>query len=265
MSEHFPPRGRHDAEAIDHLLAGSGLEGDAGVRAELLELRSLAATAPLPSEAVRALMVPAPAVRDQPAAHNEPAAHDELAAHNEPAAHDELAARRRKKRRAAIAGLAVVVSLAGGATAAAASEGGIPGAFQHLGAAIGSVVSQLAPGAGSAPKQGGPAGSTTESPSGDVRPTPVQSQPGQAPALPEPSAHERGSQAQPGGSAATKAPKVPSRGEPGNGVIPTPPAVPVTPPAVVPPTIDPGKLRPSDLPVPVPIHVEPSPPVIPSK
>ncbi|WOH18457.1 hypothetical protein IRJ34_19235 [Paenarthrobacter sp. GOM3] len=234
MSEHFPPHGRNDADAIDHLLAGSGLEGDAGIRAELLELRSLAATAPSPSEAVRALMVAEPAVRD------------------------ELAVRRRNKRRAAIAGLAVVVSLAGGATAAAASEGGIPGAFQHLGAAIGSVASQLVPGSGHAPQQGAPGGSSPQPPLEEAQPTPSQSQPVPAPVSSAPGVPA--GVPQPGGAVPSQTPKAPQRDVPGKGVIPAPPVVPVTPPAIDPSTIDPSQLRPSDLPVPVPSHAVPKVP-----
>ena len=65
MSEQFAPRGRRDQQAIDHLLADSGLSGDDALRTELLELRSLASTAPLPSDAVRALMAGAPAPATQ--------------------------------------------------------------------------------------------------------------------------------------------------------------------------------------------------------
>ncbi len=274
MSEHIPPRGRNHQQAIDQLLAGSGLEGDAGLRTELLELRSLASTAPLPSDAVRALMAGNPAAVTHRVAvtHQLPTADGPSASSGAPTAvlatvdqtpaqapvdeapaRDELAARRRKKRRAAIAGLAVAVSLAGGATAAAASEGGIPGAFQHFGAAIGSVVSQLAPGSGTAPQQGGPGGSTQQPPPEETKPGPARNQPEPAPSTP--GALDR--VPQPGRGAPSQAPKVPQHDETGKGSIPTPPVVPVTPPAIDPPAIDPSQLRPSDLPVPVPTQVVP--------
>ena len=285
MSEQLTPRGRHDQQAIDHLLADAGLTGDADLRTELLELRSLANTAPLPSDAVRALMVSSPADATQEiaatqqittadgsatssgaptavlatvAAESAPA--NDLPANDPPANDlpvDELAARRRKKRRTAIAGLAVAVSLAGGATAAVASEGGLPGAFQHLGAAIGSVVSQLNPGSGSAPQPDAPAGTTPE-------PLPVREEPQQAPATVKtqptpapPVSPVPAPQPQPGG-ASPHTPKVPSHKEPGNGVIPTPPELPVTPPEIDPSKIDPSKLGPSGVPVPVPSELIPS-------
>ncbi|PRB40737.1 hypothetical protein CQ020_14945 [Arthrobacter sp. MYb23] len=272
MSEQFAPRGRRDQQAIDHLLADSGLSGDDALRTELLELRSLASTAPLPSDAVRALMVSSPVAVTQPitatqqitttegpsASSGAPTAVLATAA-PEPAPVDELAARRRQKRRTAIAGLAVAVSLAGGATAAAASEGGLPGAFQHLGAAIGSVVSQLNPGSGSAPQPDAPAGTTPE-------PVPVPEAPQQAPATvqPQPAPAVPGSpavadpQPQPGVEPSQRTPKTPTPKEPGKGVIPTPPALPVTPPEIDPSKIDPSKLDPSGIPVPVPSELIPS-------
>lgn len=272
MSEQHTPRGRHDQQAIDFLLADAGLTGDADLRTELLELRSLANTAPpMPSAAVRALMVSSPAAATQqitatqqisatqrittadgpvasagaPTAVLATVAAESAPANDLPV--DELAARRRKKRRTAIAGLAVAVSLAGGATAAVASEGGLPGAFQHLGgAAIGSVVSQLNPGSGSAPQPDAPAGTSPE-------PLPVGGEePQQAPAtvVPQPTPAAPGipvvpaPEPQPGG-ASPHTPKVPSHREPGNGVIPTPPGLPVTPPEIDPSKIDPSKLGPS--------------------
>ncbi|MFE4195680.1 hypothetical protein ACFRJ9_07440 [Paenarthrobacter sp. NPDC056912] len=225
MSEHNAPRRGNDEQAIDHLLAGSGLEDANSIRAELLELRSLGSTAPLPSEAVRALMTAGPV------------------------AVDELAARRRRKHRSVVVALAVAVSLAGGATAAAASDGGIPGAIQHIGAAIGSVAGQLAPTPVNVPQQGGPAGSPSE-PEPIQAPqqlTPVSSPPGPAsavPSLPVPSPPGPASAAPkspadavrpdprptPGGGVSPQAPEIPPRIDPGNISIPTPPALPITPP-----------------------------------
>ncbi|MGR0161895.1 hypothetical protein [Paenarthrobacter nitroguajacolicus] len=283
MSEQFAPRGRHDQQAIDHLLADSGLTGDTELRAELLELRSLASTAPVASDAVRALMAGSQvAVTEQIAATQHittadgPAASSgaptavlaAVAPESVPgsAPVDELAARRRKKRRTAIAGLAVAVSLAGGATAAVASEGGLPGAFEHLGSAIGSVVLQLTPGPGNVPQQGGPAG--TPSDQQPVReesePTPAQNQPEQAPAAPgSPAVPAPGPQ--PGGTAqhTPNTPKAPQHEDPGNGIIPSPPALPVTPPEIDPSKIDPSKLGPSGVPVPVPSQLVPSLPARP--
>ena len=283
MSEHLPNRGRSHQQAVhqqavDRFLAESGLEGDAELRTELLELRSLADTAPVPSEAVRALMVHGQVAATQqitttagpvasldaptavlarvedPARAADPARAGALPA-------DELAARRRAKRRTAIAGLAVVVSLAGGATAAAASDGGIPGAFQHLGAAIGSAVSKLTPPSGDANRQGGPAGST---PAPTVPETPAVPDRGQpAPPAPNPSGNPApGDHRQPGGGASPHAPQDPSLRDPGKGAVPKP-AVTVTPPGMDPETIDPAKLRPSGVPVPAPTHVVPGLPADP--
>ncbi|MET3904626.1 hypothetical protein [Paenarthrobacter sp. 4246] len=286
MSNHIPSRGRSHQQAVDRFLADSGLEGEAQLRTELLELRSLADAAPVPSEAVRALMVSGQAAAtqqitttDAPAA-SSGAPTAVLASVGDPARAidpvstvdppregalpaDELAARRRTKRRMAIAGLAVVGSLAGGATAAVASDGGIPGVFQHLGAAIGSVVSQLTPGSGNAPQQGGPAGSTPAPTVEETPAVPDRSQPAPAPAAPHPTGNPApGSPPQPGGGASPRNPKSPLPHEPVNGGIPTP-VVPATQPAIDPSGIDPAKLRPSDIPVPVPTHVVPSPPANP--
>ncbi|MGO4146593.1 hypothetical protein AB4Y77_16060 [Paenarthrobacter sp. YAF11_1] len=256
MSEHFPSRGRRHQQAVDRFLADSGLEGDAELRTELLELRSLADTVPVPSEAVRALMVsaqgavtqqitttdgpaassgaptavlamvgdparlkgPTPAVDPTPPVEPAPAGDP---AHGGALPADELAARRRTKRRTAIAGLAVVVSLAGGATAAAASDGGIPGAVQHLGAAIGSVVSQFTPGSGNAPQQGGPAGSTPVPTVEETPAVPDRSQPAPAPAAPRPSGKPgTDSLPQPGGGASPQIPRIPHPTNPGTAASP---------------------------------------------
>lgn len=125
MSEQ-PARG--GAPGIDKLLAESGLEDAADIRAGLIELRALGAVRPEPSEALRALMVPAASGSFGAA----------------PAPVDELAARRRK-RRLAVTAVAVAASLAAGATAAAASDGGIPGTLDQLGSAVGAAVSKLFP------------------------------------------------------------------------------------------------------------------------
>ena len=54
MNNH-PQRQRPEA-SVDRFLADSGVDDAADIRTELLELRSLAATNPAPSDAVRALM-----------------------------------------------------------------------------------------------------------------------------------------------------------------------------------------------------------------
>ncbi|MHC6222749.1 hypothetical protein [Arthrobacter sp. MMS24-S77] len=127
-------------QGVDRLLAEAGLDEAHEIRTELLELRALANSRPQPSAAVQALMVPASVAAVPVTA----------------APIDQLAARRRRKRRAGIAALAVAASLAAGATAAAASDGGIQGTIEHLGAVVGSVVSQLTPGSGgNAPQQQG--------------------------------------------------------------------------------------------------------------
>ena len=292
MSEDSTPAGRRTArtegytgeQAIDRLLADSGLGDARDIRADLLELRSLASTAPLPSAAVRALMI-----SDRAAGGRSTTA--ELAStvagvptavltsvqgFTDPTSTDELAARRRRKRRTAIAGLAVAVSLAGGATAAAASEGGIPGAFQHLGSTIGSVVSQLTPGSGNGSRQN--PGSPSEQERGrSVTPaTPYPSgrnpagnatsgngaNPGQEPqsGTNGASGHSNSPKAPNGGTPET--PKIPGNGQPGNISIPTP-AAPITPPGIEAPNVTPPTLRQSDIPVPVPTHVVPEEPVTP--
>ncbi|MFK4640956.1 hypothetical protein [Paenarthrobacter histidinolovorans] len=274
MSENTAPRRGNDQQVIDSLLADAGLEDNSGLRTELLELRSLADTAPVPSDAVRALMAGGGAAetRQIPTAEGlsasaAPTAVLTVAAPaDEMAPADELAARRRKKRRAAIAGLAVAVSLAGGATAAAASEGGIPGAFEHLGAAIGSVVSQLTPSSGNAPQPTVPTGTTPEQ--GPVRqesePAVVPGQASPSPAAPSGPAgtvHTDPHPATPGNQ--SQGPKGPSHSEPGKGVLPTAPSLPVTPPEIDPSKLDPSKLEPSDLPVPVPTQLIPTLPADP--
>ncbi|MDI2035478.1 hypothetical protein [Paenarthrobacter nitroguajacolicus] len=260
MSENTAPRRGNDQQVVDSLLADAGLEGNSDLRTELLELRSLANTAPMPSDAVRALMAGGPATTVlQLAPAEEPADEPARGVHDAPI--DELAARRRRKRRTAIAGLAVAVSLAGGATAAAASEGGLPGAFQHLGAAIGSVVSQLAPGTGNAPQPNVPGGSTPgQGPAQqESQPAVVPGQPAPTPAAPTAPAGtaQTDPHATPGGNQ-SQAPKGPAHTEPGKGVIPAAPSLPVTPPDIDPSKLDPSKLEPSNIPVPVPSQLIPT-------
>ena len=271
---------RHQAEAaVDRLLADSGFTQGNDIRDELLELRSLAATAPLPSEAVRALMAGGAAaarittadgpsaVKDLPTAvlaavdagsGGQPAT--EAPAPQAPV-RDELASRRRK-RRAAIAGLAVAVSLAGGATAAAAQEGGIPGTFQHLGAAIGSVVSQLAPGPAPAPQPERPAGPVEELPTHGVHPAPAApnttDSAGGATGTGPSTGTDHGNSLKPQGGGVSQTPKTP--GNAGNVPIPAPG---ITPPSLGTPDLPPS-LGPSTLPVPVPTQVIPEVPKTPS-
>lgn len=145
-------------QGVDRLLAEAGLDEAYEIRTELLELRALASTRPQPSAAVQALMAPGRVaimpVSDVEA--TEAVASAEASSGVASAPVDELAARRRKKGRLTFAAVAVAASLAAGATAAAASEGGIPGTIEHLGAVVGSVVSQLTPGSGgNAPQQQG--------------------------------------------------------------------------------------------------------------
>ncbi len=145
-------------QGIDRLLAEAGLDEAYEIRTELLELRALASSRPQPSAAVQALMAP---VRAATAPVSSVEAAEAVAPFGAPsraaaAPIDELAARRRKKGRLTFAAVAVAASLAAGATAAAASDGGIPGTIEHLGAVVGSVVSQLSPGSGGkAPQQQG--------------------------------------------------------------------------------------------------------------
>jgi hypothetical protein len=243
MSEETTRRRVQDEHAIDRLLRDAcmddtDLDERTSIRSELLELRSLASTAPLPSAAVRALMTGSPA----PLTTRIAAADGPLAGSATPTAvlttvtpgdgvvqADELAARRRHKRSSMLAGLAVAVTLAGGATAAAASEGGLPGALQYLGAAIGSVVSPVAPGSGNTPMPVGPVGSGSGSAPGDgeTQPTPAQAQ--TVPATPKaPSGvthtapQQTPGQTQ-GGQRPSRMPTIPAVGEPGNTAIPTGP------------------------------------------
>ncbi|MGO4591865.1 hypothetical protein [Paenarthrobacter sp. 2TAF44] len=300
MSEHITPAGRRSGhtdghkgeQAVDRLLADSGLDDALDIRAELLELRSLASTPPTPSAAVRALMISDPAassrsttadvtsaVAGAPTAILTSVQGPTYVADPTPAdstSTDELAARRRRKRRAAIAGFAVAVSLAGGATAAAASEGGIPGAFQHLGSTIGTVVSQLTPGSGNGSRQN-PGSPSEEQRGRDVTPaypypsghnpagnttTGKTTNPSQEPqgGTNGASGHPNEPKAPNGGMPET--PKIPGNGQPGNISIPTP-AAPITPPGIEAPNVTPPTLRQSDIPVPVPTHVVPEEPVTP--
>ncbi|MGO4247811.1 hypothetical protein AB4Y87_11415 [Paenarthrobacter sp. RAF54_2] len=283
MSEHITPAGRRSGhtdghkgeQAVDRLLADSGLDDALDIRAELLELRSLASTPPTPSAAVRALMISDPAASSRSTtAEVTSAVADPTPADS--TSTDELAARRRRKRRAAIAGFAVAVSLAGGATAAAASEGGIPGAFQHLGSTIGSVVSQLTPGSGNGSRQNPGSPSEEErgrtvtpaypypsghNPAGNIT-TGKTTNPSQEPqgGTNGASGHPNSPKAPNGGMPET--PKIPGNGQPGNISIPTP-AAPITPPGIEAPNVTPPTLRQSDIPVPVPTHVVPEESVAP--
>lgn len=181
MSEKSASCGEH---GIDRLLAEAGLDEAYEIRNELLELRALANNRPQPSAEVQALMTPARVSAVPVAA----------------APIDELAARRRKKSSMAFAAVAVAASLAAGATAAAASDGGIQGTIEHLGAVVGSVVSQLTPGSGGkAPQQQGtrsepmptretsvpvtptPAPTSPDAPSSTAHPTPHATAPGSQP------------------------------------------------------------------------------------
>ncbi|BCW38119.1 hypothetical protein StoSoilA2_41750 [Arthrobacter sp. StoSoilA2] len=292
MSEHITPAGRRTGgadgytgeQAVDRLLADSGFDDARDIRAELLELRSLASTAPPPSASVRALMIGGRAASGTgttaevacATAGAPTAVLTSVEGSTDLTSLDELAARRRRKRRTAIAGLAVAVSLAGGATAAAASEGGIPGAFQHLGSTIGSVVSQLTPGSGNG--SGHNPGSPSEQERGrTVTPaTPYPSgrnpggngtsgngaNPGEEPqgGTNGASGHSNSPKAPNGGT--PEIPRIPGNGQPGNISIPTP-AAPITPPGIEAPNVTPPTLRQSDSPVPVPTHVVPEEPVTP--
>lgn len=168
-------------QGIDRLLAEAGLDEAYEIRTELLELRALASKRPQPSAEVQALMAPALMTAAGGAAG--PVATAPV---------DELAARRRNKGRMTFAAVAVAASLAAGATAAAASDGGIQGTIEHLGAVVGSVVSQLAPG-GNAPQQqgtdSGPGSMPTRDTSVPVPPTPAPTSPDSASSA-RPTPHE---------------------------------------------------------------------------
>jgi len=157
-------------QGIDRLLAEAGLDEAYEIRTELLELRALANNRPQPSAEVQALMASA-RVAVIPAA--------AASAGGAAAPIDELAARRRKKSRMAFAAVAVAASLAAGATAAAASDGGIPGTIEHLGAVVGSVVSQLTTGSGgNAPQQQGKRSEPMPTRETSVPVTPAPTSPG---------------------------------------------------------------------------------------
>lgn len=237
-------------QGIDRLLADAGLDEAYEIRTELLELRALASTRPQPSAAVQALMVPArgaiaPAEAVAPV---ESVTAVEAASRAAAAPVDELAARRRQKSRLTFAAVAVAASLAAGATAAAASDGGIPGTIEHLGAVVGSVVSQLSPGSGgNAPQQQG----TRPEPG----PMPTRGTSIPAPPSPEssnPDAQNNNTHPSPHATPGTTAPGSESESDPRNGLhdiakgrpepitIPTP-AVPTLPlPQPVPSEILPG-------------------------
>jgi hypothetical protein len=212
-------------QGIDRLLAEAGLDEAYEIRTELLELRALANDRPQPSAEVQALMVPA-RVSAVPVA---------------VAPVDELAARRRKKSRTAFAAVAVAASLAAGATAAAASDGGIPGTIEHLGAVVGSVVSQLTPGSGgNAPQQQGtrPGQMPTRETSVPVPPTPAPTNPDAPSSSAHPTPHTTtgpGTQSDP-----RKGLQDITKGHPGPVTIPTPVVPTPTLPVPVPSEILPG-------------------------
>ncbi|GLU60477.1 hypothetical protein [Paenarthrobacter ureafaciens] len=268
MNNH-PQRQRPEA-SVDRFLADSGVDDAADIRTELLELRSLAATNPAPSDAVRALMTGSAGAQETTTAvltavdtspDASAAAATEPGTTPRPAVRDELALRRRK-RRAAFTGLAVAVSLAGGATAAAAQEGGIAGTFQHWGAAIGSVVDQFAPAQApaEAPHEEEPAGVPVQD---SHSPQPASGVPGEsAGTVPgggaTPPAAPSSGPGKPNGNEQAKEPARPA--VPGNA-LPLP-APPVSPENL--PKLDPPKVEPSDIPVPVPTHVVPEIPKAPA-
>lgn len=141
---------REDA-SVDRLLLEAGLDDGGGLRPVLLELRALAAERPVPSDAVAALMVPAPArhlaavpavtglmPQPGPAAEAVPAT-------------DELAARRRAKRRITLTTLSVAVSLAAGGAVAVASDQGIRDSIGQVNHAVTSFVSTVGGGPAPAP------------------------------------------------------------------------------------------------------------------
>lgn len=274
---------RQAESAVDRLLAGSGFGHASDIREELLELRSLAATAPLPSAAVRALMVGgasaalpataelAPASKETPTAVLAAVGDGSLLPATEalpsqvPATEapmkDELAARRRK-RRAAAAGLAVAVALGGGATAAAAQEGGIPATINHLSAAVGSVVSQFVPGPAHTSQHEQPA-VPAQSPGHGANPAPTapnttDSAGGAKPSPGATSGAEHANSGKTPAGGAQQAPKTP--GNAGNAPIPAPEIV---PPSLGAPELPPS-LGPSTIPVPVPTHLIPEVPGHPS-
>ncbi|MEW1823323.1 hypothetical protein AB0323_21380 [Arthrobacter sp. NPDC080031] len=245
-------------QGIDRLLAEAGLDEAYEIRTELLELRALASSRPQPSAAVQALMAPA-RVATAPVEAIAPveavAAVETVEAASGAAAApvDELAARRRKKGRLTFAAVAVAASLAAGATAAAASDGGIPGTIEHLGAVVGSVVSQLSAGSGGkAPQQQGtrpePGPMPTKGTSIPASPTPESSSPDAQNSSTHPSPHPT-----PGTTAPGSEPDPRNglhditKGRPGGVTIPTP--------AVPTPTLP--------LPQPVPSEILPGNPVKP--
>lgn len=121
---------------VDQLLLEAGMDDDGGLRPALVELRALADTAPEPSAAIAALMVPAGAAG--------PAAPAPAAPEEAPRV-DELAARRRTKRRIALTTLSVAVSLSAGGAVAAASDQGIRESLTHLNHTITAFVTGAAP------------------------------------------------------------------------------------------------------------------------
>lgn len=239
---------RQQAEtAVDRFLSESGFPQPEDVRDELLELRSLAAAQP-PSDAVRALMAGGASTAGPTTAVTTVL----------PQVKDELAARRRK-RRAAIAGLAVAVALGGGATAAAAQEGGIPATFQHLGAAVGSVVSNFAPGPAHAPHE--QSSVPAQSPGHVVGPAPSAPKSTDGAGESKPAAGTTTEKADPAKSVKSPAGGLqqPSKapGNPGN--VPAPE---ITAPVLGTPDL-PSGLGSSTIPVPVPTHLVPEVPKTP--
>ncbi|WP_284982578.1 hypothetical protein [Arthrobacter sp. efr-133-TYG-118] len=247
-------------QGIDRLLDEAGLDEAYEIRTELLELRDLASSRPQPSAAVQALMAPARVTAApvealapvEAVTAVETVAPVGAASRAAAAPLDELAARRRKKGRLTFAAVAVAASLAAGATAAAASDGGIPGTIEHLGAVVGSVVSQLSPGSGGkAPQQGTrpePGPMVTTGTSIPASPSPESSNPDAQNNNTHPSPHATPSATAPG-----------SESDPRNGLHDItkgrPGAITIPTPAVPTPTLP--------LPQPVPSEILPGNPVKP--
>ncbi|MET4592477.1 hypothetical protein [Arthrobacter sp. 754] len=176
--------GPENDAAVDRLLLEAELDDDGGLRAALVELRSLSVGQPVPSDAVAALMVPAAnaprvaAVAAVARTSATPAPAEALAAVPAEAPVDELAARRRAKRRITMTTLSVAVSLAAGGAVAVASDQGIRDA---IGALNHTVTSFVAGAGGASPDKTGQAPPSDPTQPGGAASVPV-------PGTPEPSA-----------------------------------------------------------------------------
>ena len=237
---------------VDQLLLEADMDDDGRLRPALLELRSLADTAPEPSAAIAALMVPAGGAAG--AAASAPAATDSAAL--DVPRMDELAARRRAKRRVALTTFSVAVALSAGGAVAAASDQGIRDSFKQLNHAVTSFVT----GSGVAP-----AGHQAEEPAAPMPTVPAVTAPAgtppggpaSIPAVPAPATQPAAPPSNAPGAPETAAAQPTSPGKPGE--VPAPETL----PGAVPEHIAKGLGKSPEVPVPSQVPLPGTLPAVP--